>query len=862
VSLETGTSIGPYQIVVPIGAGGMGEVYRARDVRLDREIAIKVLLPELAASGEHLRRFEQEARAASALNHPNIVAIYDVGREGDYAYIAMELVEGRDLRALTAIGPISLNTVLRIVTKVADGLAAAHARGIVHRDLKPENIIVSSSGYISNAGQVKILDFGLAKLVRPLSPTDTTLPHTHPGAVFGTVGYMSPEQASGLETDFRSDQFSLGVILYELLAGRRPFEEATAAETMAAIIRTEPRPLSAVNPSVPPDIGRVVTRLLSKEPLQRYGSTLDLARDLHELRDRLTLGSGRRSTLPKMPRVVARRAVPIAAIATSLALLGAGGWYALHIEQSARASSARSLGVLPFRDLSGTADGQLLADGMAETVSARLAQANALRIAPLLDGGARGTLAETAQRAKADLLLRGSVQRSGNQLRVTYAIVDPVKGDEIAGDTVTGAVESAFTIEDSIADGVLQRLHAKSAATTTQHDRLSGRNQAAYLEAVGLLQKAKDEPSIDRATGKLEKLLEDDRDSAAVNAQLARALTAKYRMSKRKNLLDDAVLYAERAVQFDSRSPEALTALGIARTLTGHAAEAVESFEKAIAVQPSSAEAYAGMGEALHALGRGADAEAAYRRAIELRPEWPSAYTTYGSYCYRRGRFADAATQFRRAADLLPDSARSHINLGAALQNLGRIDEALVSYRRALAIAPSATVYVNLGTLEFRRGNYAEAGRAFERATSLMPVNCVFWEYLGDADRWTDAKKNEANDAYRKAADAARVALAANPKDAVAKAMIALSTAKSGKPADAQRTIREALELDPTRGEVLYAAGVIAALNGDSDAAVTWLRRAVDNGAAREDIATDPDLRALRIRPEFQEIIKPEPQKS
>jgi serine/threonine protein kinase len=446
LTLEAGTSIGPYEIVAPIGAGGMGEVYRARDTRLDREIAVKVLSPELASSSEHLRRFEQEARAASSLNHPNIVAIYDVGREGDYAYIAMELIEGRDVRALTTEGPVPLKTVLRIAAKVADGLAAAHARGIVHRDLKPENIIVSSTGYVSNAGQVKILDFGLAKLVRPLSATDKTLPHTHPGAVFGTVGYMSPEQASGLDTDFRSDHFSLGVILYELLTGKRPFDEPTAAETLAAIIRTEPRPLSERNPSVPPELQRIVSRLLSKEPLDRYGSTLDLARDLRELRDQLTMGSGR-STSPKLPPLVRRRALPIAAIAAGLALLGGAGWYALHIEESARASSARSLAVLPFRDLSGSADGQLFADGMAETVSARLAQANAVRIAPLLDGSARGSLADMAKRAKADLLLRGSVQRSGNQLRVTYAIVDPAKGDEIAGDTVTGAIESAFTIE-------------------------------------------------------------------------------------------------------------------------------------------------------------------------------------------------------------------------------------------------------------------------------------------------------------------------------------------------------------------------------------------------------------------------------
>src|SRR5947209_8049653 len=285
LNLAPGTTVGPYEIVAPIGGGGMGEVYRARDKRLDREVAIKILLPELASRGEHVRRFEQEARAASSLNHPNIVTIYDVGFEGELAYIAMELIQGQDLRAMAAKAPVTLNQAVRIISKVADGLAAAHDRGIVHRDLKPENIIISTGGYLSNSGHVKILDFGLAKLVRPLSPNDTTLPHTQPGAVFGTVGYMSPEQASGLEADFRTDHFSLGVILFEMLTGRRPFNEPTAAETMAAIIRDPVPPVSQLNPAVPQELERITMRLLSKEPRDRYGSTIDLARDLRELRD-------------------------------------------------------------------------------------------------------------------------------------------------------------------------------------------------------------------------------------------------------------------------------------------------------------------------------------------------------------------------------------------------------------------------------------------------------------------------------------------------------------------------------------------------------------------------------------------------
>src|SRR5512140_3674852 len=245
----------------------MGEVYSAHDPKLDRQVALKILSPELASSAEHLRRFEQEARAASALNHPNIISIYDIGRDDLTAYIVMELVDGHDLRSLSAEGPLPLKQILRIACKVADGLGAAHERGIVHRDLKPENLMVSSEGF------VKILDFGLAKLMRPWGADEPTVPHTLPGAIFGTAGYMSPEQASGKVTDFRSDQFSLAVILYELIARHRPFERATPPETMTAIIREDPAPLSTVVESVPLELERIVLRCLEKEPRERYGST-------------------------------------------------------------------------------------------------------------------------------------------------------------------------------------------------------------------------------------------------------------------------------------------------------------------------------------------------------------------------------------------------------------------------------------------------------------------------------------------------------------------------------------------------------------------------------------------------------------
>ena len=287
--LSSGTRLGPYEIVSPLGAGGMGEVYRARDTRLGRDVAVKVLLPEVSADDSRRARFEQEARSASALNHPNIVTVYDVGSVDSTIYLAMELVEGRTLREMLVDGALPSRKLLDVAVQVADGLAKAHDAGLVHRDLKPENLIVSKDGF------VKILDFGLAKLTEMTSSdglsalqTLAGAPGTIPGTVMGTVGYMSPEQASGREVDFRSDQFSFGSILYELATGQRAFQRNTGAETLTAIIREEPIPFAQANPRVPAPVRWIVERCLAKEPEERFASTKDLARDLRSLRDHLS----------------------------------------------------------------------------------------------------------------------------------------------------------------------------------------------------------------------------------------------------------------------------------------------------------------------------------------------------------------------------------------------------------------------------------------------------------------------------------------------------------------------------------------------------------------------------------------------
>jgi serine/threonine-protein kinase len=492
--LETGDRLGPYEIKALLGIGGMGEVYRGRDTRLGRDVALKVIAPRLVGDPSFARRFEIEARAASVLNHPSIVTVYDIGETGGISWIAMEWVDGRTLRQALSEGPLPLRDALSITRQIVDGLAAAHAKGIVHRDLKPENVMLGADG------RARILDFGLARqtlgeaLEGPLSQANTlsTPPSdgTREGMILGTVGYMSPEQAAGRLVDFRSDQFALGLIAYEMLTGQKAFARPTAVETLSAVIREEPVPLSSLRSGIPGRLQDLIARCLAKRPDDRFASTRDLAQSLESLASSasVSIEPTLEMTTAGPPKVPRRAWARKTALGLGSALVLA---LATSIGTRLRAPAAiRSLAVLPFANASTDAEVEYLGDGLTESLINQMSRVPNLKVmarATVFRFKGTADPQEAGRKLGVGAVLTGTVSRRGNQLSISAELVEISTGARLWGEKYDRPFADLLQVQDALASDIAGGLRLRLSG---QEQRTLGGQGTSSTEAYELSLKA------------------------------------------------------------------------------------------------------------------------------------------------------------------------------------------------------------------------------------------------------------------------------------------------------------------------------------------------------------------------------------
>ncbi|HKC24782.1 MAG TPA: protein kinase, partial [Thermoanaerobaculia bacterium] len=700
--LSAGTRLGPYEIVSPLGAGGMGEVYRAKDTKLGRDVAIKVLPESLSADPERLTRFEREARALASLNHPNIVTVYSVEEAGGVRLLAMELVEGQTLDADVASGGLPLPRFFEIAVPLADALSAAHERGIVHRDLKPSNVM------LTREGRLKVLDFGLAKLVATESdpnvtdlPTASRVQLTSEGTVFGTVAYMSPEQARGGKVDARSDVFALGVVLYEMLTGERPFKGVSSVDIISSILRDAPPAVTELRADLPAHVGRILRRCLAKDPHDRYQTSRDVYNELRDL-------------LAETAAVPKPTTVPPATVPTRVD------------SGKTRAEEGLPVAVLRFKS-SGDAEMESFADGLGEEIATGLSRFRYLSVV-----ASASTSRDAALGAR--YVLEGSIRKGGSALRVSAQLIDADSGARLWAEAYNRDLQASdlFTVQDDVAARIVATVadsygvlvHSIRAAMRQKDDAdltpVEWQFQYfAYREQITPASHAALETRLDRA-------LKRDGKQSELWACLAQIYVDQYAFGfgGDASSLDRALAAARRAVELDRANQFALVSLAQVHFFRRDLAAFGPTAERAMALNPLNTDAVGILGLQIVHTGEFERGTAIVLRAMELNPNhagWMHFAPLWNHF--HEGEYEQALERANRVD--VPGLFWPYLVVAAACGHLDRRADAEAAVRDLLALDPdfAAHARANIQSWHFASGLLEPLLEGLRKAGLAIPAS-------------------------------------------------------------------------------------------------------------------------------------------
>jgi serine/threonine protein kinase/Flp pilus assembly protein TadD len=677
-----GSTVSHYKILERLGGGGMGVVYKAEDSRLGRKVALKFLPDDTVADADALERFRREARAASALNHPGICTIYDVGDHNGRPFIVMELLEGETLKGRIASQVMSEAEVADTALQIADALDAAHRRGVIHRDIKPANL------FITREGRVKLLDFGLAKLgkkktaeavgVSALATVGASQELlTSPGTALGTIAYMSPEQARGEEVDARSDIFSFGVVMYEMATGQRAFPGSTPAVIFDAILNRQPPPVTGIQPNLSPELGRIVERAMQKDPAARYQSAGEMRADLERLKR--DLESGRTAGVSSRPSQA-----------------GASGG-------AATAQAVKSVAVLYFENLSGAREDEFFRDGMTEDVITELSKIRRLHVFPratvLPFRGQTATATEVGQQLKADYVLNGSLRRAGNRLRINAQLVDAKTDFPLWAERYDRELQDVFELQDEIARKIAEALRL---ALTPQEEKALARKPTENPQAYDFFLRARGYArrmtrlDLEIALDFYEQAIELDPAFALAHAGLAAVCASFFFWHEQdESWIRKGVEACERALELDPQLAEALAARAMLY-------DADRKFDQAVR--------YA-------------------RRALAIKPDCDGAYNTLGRSLFRSDQLEEAAAIADRAVEVSGNDYNVHLPYALVFERLGRHEKAhelrkqqtMVLQEQLRQVPEDARAWILLSNNHAMFGDTETAGRELQKATSLRP---------------------------------------------------------------------------------------------------------------------------------------------
>ncbi|MFH1312664.1 MAG: protein kinase [Candidatus Eisenbacteria bacterium] len=860
---------GRYRLLEQIGKGGMGVVYKARDTKLRRDVALKFLPSEFTRDAEAKERFIHEAQTASGLDHPNICTIHEIHEEpGGQLFISMACYEGETVRAKIKRGPLEIEEAIRIAGQVADGLEETHKKGIVHRDIKPGNIIVKTGGV------AKIMDFGLAKLAgeRDLTKTGTTV---------GTVAYMSPEQARGREVDHRTDIWSLGVVLHQMLTGQQPFKGEKAQAIIYSILNEKPEPVTEINPAIPFELGAVVDRCLRKDPAERYQFVADLSADIKKLG--ASAGSGQVSTGRTMAarfagtRDLRRMFLPavVASVAVVVVLTLGGGRFR-NLMGGRPSVTEKWVTILPFTVAEGDSAEQAFSDGLVQSITSKIARlervVESFWVVPYSEvhtGGIRSP-GEARRILVANIAITGTMRSRGDEIELTLVRND--LSTKIADDVDTSIVhlKEAPPITDPIAnlqtwqDSVVI-LTAELLGVEMQPEvrrLLIARGTAVpdayelYLRGRGYLYPAHGEGDRDLAIDLLSQAVERDPSYVLAHVGLGEAYLEMYSATEDTQWARNAVAACRHAIRLDPGIVSAHIMLGKVFSMIGQHEDALQSLRRALELDPGDFEARREMGDVYRAAGRNSEAAAAYHKVVESRPRDWRTYYALGEMYYFQNDCESALEPFLKVKELRPESPQSYNIVGAAHAGLGHQKEAIAMFEKSLDIDTTYMACSNLGTLYFWNWRYADATEMYEKTVALAPGHYVGWGHLGEAYYWNPGQKDAAARSFSRAIELAEARMDVNPDDPSVLADLAGYYSRLGDHSKAKALVKAAVACEPSAQDVILHIAEAYEMIGDREAALEWISRALVQGASLARIMCYPGLSKLRADERFQDLLE------
>ena len=849
-----GQVLGHYRIVEQIGAGGMGVVFRARDQRLDRDVALKTL-PKLSLLSEASRRqFRREALSLAKITDPHVAMAFDFARDDGIDYLVTEYVPGLTLDAKLGGRPLPEAEVFQLGKQIASGLEAAHKEGVIHRDLKPGNLRVTPDG------RLKILDFGLAYMLKTEATEATaTAPLTETYSDAGTLPYMSPEQVKGLKPDARADVWSAGAVLYEMSTGKQPFGDLIKATLVAAILEHPPVPPRELNPKISKGLELVILRALQKDPKERYQSAGDLRIDL------ANLATGTAPIYPQPKPAPAWRSWLLISVGAVLVLLLAGGSWWMRHRQPTPALESRMMAVLPFESVANDPPTNALGLGLTETVTAKLVRAvdgghlQMVSTRDLIDKGVK-TSDQARREFGTDLVLEGSLQQEGSRIRINWSLVDPRTHTQIAANTLTESSGDIFGLQDRLFDDVLEKLPL--AIDPTQLQSLQGHldtKPAAYdfyLRGRGYLEDYQNQDNLENAITQFQRAIDVDNKYAPAYAAMGLAYNSGFQLKNRdKDWIEKAKTRCEQALAITPQLAEGHTCLGNVFVSTGRYEDGVQEFQRSLELDHNNDATLRSLAAAYQRLGKASEAEEAYSKALSLRPNYWGVYSAFGTFYFNQGRYAKALNMFRQAIKLAPRNYSGYLNLGATYSQLGQYPETVEALKQSIALQPTPIAYGNLSAAYFYMRRYADSADSLQQALKIDPTDWQNWGNLGDTLLQIPARRADATDAYRRAIELAEKKLEVNPRDASILAFTADYYAMLNQKREATELLTRALQIAPADPDVLFRAAILYNHFGDRDKTIDSLTRSIAAGNSRSVVRATPDFDHLADDPQFRALI-------